>query len=500
VSQNDANTNYSELISNCDLLIKAGKISAATELISGLNLAQVPRSSRQALAKICRRVDLFGHGLRLLQPLIRQEKKNFEPATAGEICEYSVLLSRIGLRQEAMNLLKTVDASVVPEALLYLAYCHVFDWDYDQAVEPLEKFLASGADSYSKLIARVNLISSYIATTQFAKAAELLIVTIELAEQASATRLVGNCLELRGRLQLQQGNFAESRADLNRALEIFHSAQSYDRLFVDKWQSVMTALEQRSTEPLLHFRKEAFLRKEWDSVREADMFTLKVQFNQNLFDHLNFGTPMSGYRRRIQNEVGGQVSASYLLGQEGSNCLDLQTGHLDHAEDFSPGKKIHCVLSALVKDFYVPRSIGALFSELYPDDYFDINSSPRRVRQLILRTRQWLKESKIPARIEQSGGGYQFSIYGSFSICIPFGNHSLGSNSVHWQQLKNRFPAGVPFSARQACHILNWPRSSFLVVAEWALKAGELKKSGKGRTVLYQIAVSSQNQTDPAVA
>jgi tetratricopeptide (TPR) repeat protein len=488
-----------ELVAECDLLIKAGKISSVISLISRLNLAQVPRSSCQSLAKICRRVGMVSQGLRLLQPIIRHQKEQIKIATAGEICEYSVLLSRNGSIQEALNLLTGVNARETPEASLYLAYCHISNWDYSKAIGLLQGFLNSDADSYSKLIARVNLISAHLAVSQLDEAFDLLAETIPMAEQSDASRLVGNCLELRGRVHLHRGDFSNSRMDLNQALEIFGTSQSYDRLFIHKWQAVISAFEESSVEPLIRFRQEALLGKQWESVREADLFTIKIQFDQKLLDHLTYGTPMASYRQRIHTEVGGNPSEAYLFGNAGP-CLDLTTGKINGIQDFNPGKKIHQVIAALIKDFYVPRNMGTLFSELYPNEYFDINSSPLRVRQLLRRTRQWLSENGLPASIEQKKGSYKFLIHGSFGIRIQLESPAILSSSVHWQQLKAVFSMGSPFTAKQACEKLNWPRSSFLLLAEWALATGELLKSGTGRSTVYHIANLSPSKTVKSVA
>jgi tetratricopeptide (TPR) repeat protein len=490
MSTDDKLTKYEELIARCDLLIKDGKISEVIDILSQVNLAGVPRILRQSLAKTCRRVDLVSHGLRLLQPIIRNEKLQIEPATPGEISEYSVLLSRNGSRQEAISLLEKVKADVTPEASLYLAYCHISNWDYGKATGLLELFLKSAADDYSKLIARVNLIAAYLAVSQMDSAEELLATTIPLAESAGAARLVGNCYELRARLFLHRGNFSESRADLDRSLKIFTGSQSYDRLFIDKWQAVMAALEQNSVDPLVEFRKQAVANKEWESVREVDLYIVKIQFEQRLLDYVLFGTPMESFRQRILTETNRRPSDHFVFGQSGHRCLDLKTGSMDQG-DFNSGKKMHRVITALVRDFYAPRNIGTLFAEICPDEYFDVNSSSRRVKQLLLRTRQWFKENKIPATIEQNDGSYRLAVEGPFGFIIPLESGLIDSNSMQWKQLESKFPIGIRFSAKQACEALNWPRSSFLLIIDWALKTGRVGKYGQGKATFYQVMSES---------
>lgn len=499
MSRDETNDKYIQLINNCDLLIKSGKISEVSNLISKLNLSQVPRPYCHLLAKICRRSGLVGSGLRLLQPIIRSEKIKEDPPNAMEICEYSVLLSRNGSIQEALNLLKEVDAEKNPDAWLYSGYCHISNWDYGKAVEYLEQFLKSSADPYTKLVARVNLISAYLATSQLKEATLLLEETIPLAQQSGAVRLIGNCHELWGQLHFCEGNYTSARQSLKEAQEVFSNNQSFDQLFIFKWNSIMQALESKSVEPLLQFRREAIKRHHWESVRDADLFILKARFDQKTFDHLYFGTPMLIYRNRVQRETAGIPSESYLFGSENGFCFDLQSGRIDGI-DFNPGKKIHQTIAALVRDFYAPRNIGTLFAELYPNEFFDINSSPLKIGQLLWRTRQWLHENKLSAEIQQHRGTYRLLIQGDFGIRIPLESPILDSMALDWASLRANFLNKGRFSAKSACLQLDWSRSRFLRVAEWAVQTGQLSKSGQGKATLYQVQSNSQNENPRNVA
>lgn len=487
MSQMETEEKFRQLAEEADRLIKAGRLSQVAALIHELNFSKIPRKQLQTFAKICRRAGLIGQGLRLMHPVVRQDRHADDPPTASEICEYSSLLSRNGSTQEAMALLEKVDSAKTPEAALYLGYCHISNWDYAEAVKYLKEFLALSSDPYSKLIAQVNLISCYIVISELTEASDLLENTIQMAEQMGASRLVGNCYELWGQVYFWQGDFAQSKKALNRALEIFGQTKSYDQLLIYKTESIMSALETKSLEPLIQFRQEALQRNHWESVREADLFRLKVQFNQRDLDHLVCGTPMAAYRTRIQQIVGASPSEHYILGSPDSKCLDLKAGAIEGGVSFPRGKKIHQVLASLLKDFYVPRNIGTLFAELYPGEYFDIETSPFRVRQLILRTRQWLKENQIPISIEQEAGAYRLHVQNDFGIKITLETPKLDPFFLKWTELQRAF-AGMPsFSAEQACTKLGWSRSSLRRVIDWALQNSHVRKTGVGKSTLYHL-------------
>lgn len=490
MSRPEADLKYQELIAACDLMIKSGKMDQAIATISDLVVSQVPRSARQGLAKCCRRSGLIGVGLRLLHPVIRGEKIFDEPAYPTEICEYAALLARNGSIQEALQLLKDVDVRAAPEALLYQGQCHILSWEYAEAVEFFERFLASSGDEYSKLVARVNLISGYIVLFRLDEATAVLEETVAFAEKTGATRLLANCYELWGQVYFWQKDFSAARRMLHQATEIFSHAQSFDLLLIRKTEAIMAAIEENSIVPLKQFRKLAIERKNWESVREADLFILKVAPNQRQLDHLIFGTARIPYRRRIEALVEASPSRSYVLGSDDGPQLNLQTGLLQGGTTLPIGKKIHQVISTLNQDFYSPINIGTLFYELYPDEYFNIDSSPFRVRQAILRTRQWLADAGLPASVQQSHGAYRFQITGEFGIRIELDQSTINPTEVRWRQLKESFAPNVAYTSEQICLHLNWSRSTFRRLADWACANGHLQRFGTGKATTYQIVTA----------
>ncbi len=488
MSQTESTADYSALLKRCDELIRAGKFSSVTALLSGLTLAQVPRTHRQSLAKVCRRAGLISMGLRLLHPVIHSDKPLLDPATAGEICEYAVLLSRIGSISEALELLSKVSPVEAPEALLYQGFCHISMWEYKTANGYLEQYLAQPLEPYAKLVSSVNLASGYLMTKQFDAAETLLNSCIETATSLNSQRLVGNCLELRGRMQILRGDFAKARLDLDRASGIFGQAQSYDQLLIAKWHALMAATEHGSASPLLEFRKEAFQRQHWESVRDADLFSLKIEFDSARFDYLYYGTPLAAYRARIGEEVAHTPNPEFIFGESTGRCVDLATGELDGGEALQGGRMVHKVIGALIRDFYVPRNIGSLFSELYPGEYFDIASSPLRVRQLLSRTRKWASENQVPLTIEQNKGSYRLSLGEGFGIRMSMAAAPLEPSQAQWSKLKNVFPIGREFKIQEACERLGCSKSGFHRLSAWAIENGSLLRTGEGKATRYRRA------------
>lgn len=483
---------FNQFINECDSLIKGGQIKSVTDKFRALSFGEVPRKWRQALAKICRRTGMIERGVRLLQPIVRREVHSPEaPASAGEICEYAVLLSRQGSVNEALELLKDIDKTSNPEAYLYLGFCHVTNWNYQQAAQDFESYLSCAVDPYSLLIGKVNLVAACISNRQLNRARILLSEILETARNTNALRLIGNCLELSGQVEFCAGNFTEARRYLDQALEVFGQSGSYDQLLIQKWRATITALENKSTAELLKFREEAVARKHWESVRDTDFYILKLSFDQKLFDHLIYGTPSEFFRARVIREIGQVPSSTFIYNHEtvakDAVDFDLQSGLLRCSDDSVGGTKIHQAMSVFLRELYAPRSLGSLFSELYPNEYFDINSSATRVRQVIRRTRRWLEDQKIPASIIEKNGSYKLQWLANFSVRMELDQKSITVQSGIYHKVVQAFHTDMRFTAGEACSKIKISRTGFHRWATWAEENQLLEKSGNNKSTVYRI-------------
>ena len=489
-------SNKTDLVADCDALLKQGRVGDVAKLISEISLAKIPRQMVQPLAKICRRAGLIDQGIRLLHPLVRGANSLAEPASVAETSEYAVLLSRNGSVAEALELLSKVDPAKYPEAALYRAFCHISSWEYGEASAWLERFLASSADEYSKIIARVNLGAAYLATDRLAEAGVLLDETIRIGEASQAPRLVANSLEQKAHFWFRQDEFGKAREALARSAAILGEG-GYDRILVEKWKAIMSAIETKNLAPLAVFRQAAVEAKHFESVREADLFSLRVAGNQAVFDHLYFGTPFAGYRQWIRKHVDLEPSGSFVLGSESPTVvMDLETGEVrGGTAGIKSGKKVHQVFAALTRDFYVPRNMGSLFHELYPSEHYDIDSSPGRVRQAIHRARKWLEACGSPANIEFVNGSYAFAIVSSFGLKVPLERGSFEANEARWKLVLSQMKS-PEFSAAEVEKALSLSRTSVLQLMQWAIDGGRAERFGAEKQTRYRLTGVSVRDGD----
>ncbi|MGE3683936.1 MAG: hypothetical protein AB7G93_19625 [Bdellovibrionales bacterium] len=478
-----------ELLQKCEEDVRAGRGQHAAKGLARLNTAKIPRELLLSFANVARRAGLYNLGLRILASIVYPDRNKWHlSATAAELAEYSVLLQKVGAVGEALRILERVDTQAVPEAHLYRAFCYFSKWDYELAIPELESFLQDDLNPYMRLVGQVNLAAALVTTERMDEAQEILHQSIRLAEQGEFHRLRANGLELRAQTHIHQHNFIKAEDDLKVAQVLLGNERTLDELFVRKWKAILKALISGDVSPVRQFRAEAQRRSHWESVRECDLYLLKMRFENRLFHHLLVGTPFPAYRARILRELKQEIDpAPYIWGVPDSTCLDLSTGRMSDGSEFNPGKHIHRLLSALLKDLYRPMRLAGIFAELFPGEHFDVHSSPGRVHQILRRARQYFVGVGIPANIQQTGGNYHFEITGRFSVRLPFQFIQISGNGLVLERLKNwaQPPIKKEFTALEARTALGLSLTGFHRFMTWALNEGHLRRVGAGPRTRY---------------
>ena len=478
-----------DLVNECESLIRTGQIGAVQKIVLGLPTSKIDRHSRLQIANLCRRTGLVNHGLKVLSPLIEIDRGGWRTiATPGELAEHAILLQRAGATQEALWVLDQVDATACPDAHLFRAFCRIGIWEYAAAAESLLAFLRAPITDYQRLVAQVNLAAARLALGMREEAGKLLEEVLPPAREGGFTRLTGNCHELRAQLNFQLGRFDEARMDLRSAAGQPENGRSLDHFLTRKWMAIVSALESRRPEPMLELRKEALERGDSESVREADRFLLRVEFDENRFRELLFGTPFALYRQMILAEHEGRrlETSDYLWG-DSNLVFNLHTGELDSGSVATPTQGVHRILSALSKDFYRPLAIGGLFAEIFPGEHFNVLSSPQRVHQAIYRARQWAATNEIPLVIEEVSSCFRLVVKPGFGLLVPYEREFARSEDMRLVRLRSRFTR-EEFRTPEAQECLDLSVTSVKNLLAEAVASGQLVRTGKGKATAYRFA------------
>jgi tetratricopeptide (TPR) repeat protein len=473
---------FETLVKNCEADLRGGQAQNVGRRLAKINTAKIPREFRLPLANICRRAGLYSIGMAILSKLVNEERnfKTAEQASPAEFAEYAVLLLRSGAAGEALERLEKIDGNVVPEAILFRAFAHFSLWQFEEAIPRLEDYLRSSVTGYQRLVGRVNLAYAFVACGKLDLAFPLLEENIREAAQGMHSRLESNCLALRAQANLQTESYHAARADLDAAYDLLGSAPTVDRFFIVRWRLTLEALESKTLAPIEELRKLAREHRDWDALRSADLYALKIEFQEGRFKHLLFGTPFPSYRRHIVRELGRFPNQpTYVLGLKAAPRMNLLNGKINSDTGLKPGRKCHQLIDVLLRDFYRPLRIGGLFAELFPGEHYNVASSPNRVHQLLRRTRRWIEAGKIPIEINEASGFYSLKITGDFSFAIPYEREQVDCMSVQFKKLKAAFGDNTEFTVTEARECIGVSKRTMQRLITWALENDRCERVGE---------------------
>lgn len=483
-----------QLKEKCEEWLRSGQPGRVARALARINSQKLERPLRLDFAQLARRSGAFAAGLRFLAPIVRPSARggSVDP-TPAEIAEYGALLQKIGSPSEALKTLESLSEAMAPEALLYRSFCHFSRWEYSKAVPLLERYVMNPVLSeYQKVIGRVNLASSYVVLRRWDQAESTLNELIRETREKGYHRLEANSHELLAQVFIQNSSWDRGSAELDEAERILKGEGTWDVLFVEKWRSILVALRSGETGPLQGFRGQALEKRHWESVRESDLYLLKAGGDERLFRRLYMGTPYAEYRERIRAVTEGkfEVPGEILLGTEGP-VLELSDGTLNGEMVLRPGQKVHQMLLTLFSDSYRPWRMASLFSEVFFDQHFDVQSSPDRLHQILRRAREILESRGLPVRITEDHGNYHYLLEPGVRVLLSSREKPRAIEEHHLTRVFEILGDGE-FAAREARRVLGLPLTTFHRVLEYGLSRGFLEKIGSGPRTRYRSARKSR--------
>lgn len=488
-------------IENLEALSRKGQGREIPKLYQELNLSKIPRPFKLQLANIARRNGLAHTALKILNPVVRNETLNKDnEATTEEKAEYAVALHYIGANSEAARILDELSTSNHAQVLLYRSFVYFSQWDYKAAIPLLENFIGEvGSDPYQLIIGKVNLAAALIFEKHLTDAQKVLQDLLRSISSSEMTRLYGNCLELSAQSAFELGDYDSALNHLNKAEQLLNRNEGLDRFLVEKWTTLVElhkfGPKKEILEKVALLKNRALAIHHWETIRDIDFYLSTVNLDHHLFSKVFYGTPYPNYQEKMlsRKPKGWQPKAEFLLGPSSNFThieLDVELGtYSDGRPALKPGQTLHRTLALLARDFYHPRPLGTLFSELHPDEYFDPHSSQDRIYQLIKRLRQYLKKEQLPLEVTEVKGCYGLLCNEGLKLKIHQQNTSqeIHPHQIYLKKLAMEF-AHTPFTAKQACSILKISRSAFLRFTDDAIPDQDLIREGRGPGTKYRVA------------
>lgn len=490
-------TEFKSILASLDLDLRHGRAQLAKKQLLSLELRKIPREYLVSFAQVARRLNLPEVILKLLGPVVRPKLKGStqheNQGSDAEKALYAVGLTRMGAYTEARSLLENVDFKKFPEAILFLAHVEIFNWNYELASDYLWEYRKKIRDPYQVLVCDLNLSAAYLHSGRYEDFIYCASRASEIAKNGGHILIYGNFLELIGQYYCLRGEFDRAVESLENAYNKLTEAPAQYLLFVRKWKSISQYLKNPQSEDayrvLLQFRGECLERKEWDTLRECDLFLAMGAKDKEAFEKIFFGTPLVGYQRKMQR-LADQFFFDPKLNK---NTLIFSraplSGVLGQTISVSkwPSGALGQLLKVLMKDHYRPLLVGEIFSEVYPNEYFSQSHSNERIFKLTSRLRRWMKENELPLEIVVVNKRYflratsvvKFNYFEHENLAI--GNAKIRGSELQKQNLilvKNQFENNF-FSVGELAGLLSISPSGVRRWLAWAKKLG-LVKGGNG--------------------
>ncbi|NQZ02094.1 MAG: tetratricopeptide repeat protein [Bdellovibrionales bacterium] len=477
--------------------MQAGESAAVKQAISDLNLAKVHRSQAGALAELAHRLNLPQMVLRLLNPIVRNEKASLDPATPLELAEYAMALNRVGVVDEASSILESLASADYSKLWLYNAFVNMTQWNYTKAATCLRKHLRlQEKGSYAAVIAKVNLAATYVFMERADEAEALLKEIVAFTEQNKMKVLYGNSHELLGQVYLLKGEFAEAASALEVAEKALQGSHGLGSFFVEKWQTILQARQAKSQGEglsiLLELEQRAREISHWETIRDCEYAEALITEEKSRANRLYFGTPFKEYRSRLKRHFG--VSPTwrhhYMWEADSSSSavvLNVAEGKTSNSSlELNPGSVLHQLLFVMTRDFYRPMPLGLIFSRLYPGEYFDPLTSFDRAFKSIQRLRAEFQGSGLGLEIIESGGSYKFQHHG-LAVRVDLKEKLPAKEWLELKQLKQKLP-DRPVKLKEVMDVSGLSESKVRAILNHPDNKSKVQKLGQGPGTRYKLA------------
>ncbi len=486
---------YAESFKNIEEFLRLGKVHEARILLGKII---TPRAfslqKRVELASLWKRA---GQPVKALRVLGSPEKVSQRGNVAFWI-EYADCLLKMNAVTGVRRILQNKSLESDSRYFLIKAFSFMHAWDYGKAAENLEIYLQSTKDSdYFHWVAQINLLASY---TFLQKKNPSLEVAQKLAQELPARgyhRLMKNSTEILLQLSTQELTPAQEK----RLSQILSNIQDFEMnesllledIYYTKWR-LFKKLRLGATEAvddLKALRSQLISKPYGEVIRDIDRQLCLYEKDYTRETQICFGTPHEAFLRHFQLQVRQQPieieihDGMIRLDDFSSKAtlFDLQSWYAENEAQLP--KKL---LLAVLLDFYQPPSTVELFDRLYPDEFFDPVTSPRKINQLVFRLNQLLQTQGHGFTVQEKNQGYQiisdhpvrFSIDQSPLVLIQMTNSDL-----ILQKIKNHFEG--KFSLKDFLDCFPMPRRTAQLKLSELTKLGYLSREGRTNLTTYHV-------------
>lgn len=469
-------------------LIKTGCHSAASRVLRQIPPRHLPRDSLAKVASLARRANDPHWAIRLLNPIVRTELTEVQPASDEEKIVYAASLARIGALLEAEQILNEVNPRKNPDALLYKVHILVARWQYADTIPLLEEYLKYDHPEYEQIAGKLNLAAALVHENDFGRGDSLLEELYQLTTERNYRIFQLNTLELASQSAFYKKDFVTARKHIAVASHLIESNNLF-MLFVYKVMALIEVFEKPNSPESLKAVLKVCARAEelenWETIRDCHYWTALATQNPDLLVRVFAGTPFEAFRQRMIRDHGRPLVLPESYAWQPERAPSRRT--IDLFSD-KPGRPFHGnrlarrLAGILVTDFYKPFSIAHLHSELYAGEWYNPHSSRKRVHAAVALLRTSLEKYRSKIVVEEIHGSYRLKPIRA-ALRIPRSAPRDEDGLV--RRLVSEL--GQNFTAREASRVLRRPARTTGRILKDAVDRDKLERIGRGKNTHYQI-------------
>lgn len=495
---------WSLWLNEIEVLTRNGQHVSARKLLKKISPKDIPREYSAAVGECAYRMNEFMFTLRILKPVLKPEHGE-STATEKEKMIYATSLFSIGAVNEAGDLLKSLNPEANPEVHLYRAHACFSKWKYEESIPHLQSYLKTfSEENYRHTIGQVNLAAALIAVMKLTKADALLTKIEQTCETHGYRLLLGNTFELRGQYFIAQGLFEQATIALEKAKAFLKDQKGIYLFFAEKWLAIarLHLNPTNSAQAFANLRERATELKSWETLRELDLYQAIVEKKSELARKVVFGTRWKEYRERAIRLLrphfpaeNFSYSGKYLWSPEVLGCsAAVVDAHpvIMGLNGLPEQETLFAAYNLLTSDFYSPFNLGALFQEVYPNEYFDPYSTPERILRTLFRLKTWFRKNKLPLSVALKRG--EFRIYAIAPVKLHLTHGAKPSRNIHSLEYVKKHFQHRAFSAGDVAAQLKLSRATSLKILKSGVDAGWLISSGATRARIYRFTGRPRNQ------
>ncbi len=483
-------------IENC---IKTGQFTSAQNLLGKIRLNSLPRQNVLRFSNLARRCGKVQKSLKVLNPFVRHLSA-IQPATDEERADYAFSLHRIGASFEAKKLLSELDPAKAPSALFFASIIAFSEWRYVEAEEILQNYIKSSVISdYQSLMGRSNLVNAFIFLGKFQRAEETIGDLLESANKKELGLLKNLCLQQKVELLISQDKMQEALAILKTNQQQMQDSGHLVENWTWKWfevsQSVIIGGYAGKTR-LAEASQNALQRGAWEDARDIDFYRCKHFSDAEAFAKLCIGNPFHSIKEKLKALVQLKEPEEYLLTHNSVNSAstfsvidwnrqNIKT--LDGSEiDFLTSQTHFRLVQSMLSDAYRPKKWGALFNDIFPDEYYNPFGSLNRLHQIVFRLNQKNKELEIPFQVTAHNFGVTFTSPQPIAFRLTAADSLATAEDPEFSLLINNIPKGSEFRVMDLSDFLPGDRRTHQRLLKKYVEDGKLVKLGKGKATRYK--------------